>query len=244
MAKRKTIQELKKSQDVYFRKRAKQNLLIPTTDINSELRIRVKNIKGSKGKVKEQKQKIKAYEKQNNRIKNQIRKLKEEQVKKKTSKKRKAEIELELKKPEYRTKSLSIERNYLKALEGKNFDLLVNDGFKDRKINTKKLKQIWKKGEDSALILLKGLKEETQKLILQYDKMLKSEKQTASKSRLKKLRKVKAALEDKLKFTIEKNIKAIESGNPKYLDQINDKGDKAYSLLWRIVGFNLDRVGI
>lgn len=241
MAKKK-FKELKKSRDVYFRKRAKSQALDPTTDINAEMRLVVKQAKGNPREIQEQKNTIKEAEKKNRAIRDDVRELENRYEFEDPEGKKK--IEDELKKPEYVTKDISYEKNALRALEGKEFDFIVDDGFKKYKINTRQIKKIWKEGGDASIIILRKLKQNTKKAVAFYKGVIEKEQKTASKARMKKLNRIKDGLEKKLKYTIDQNIEAIESGDMSELDEISDDGEKAYSLLFKIVDFNIDRVGI
>ena len=88
------------------------------------------------------------------------------------------------------------------------------------------------------------MKLHSEKSIKEYESLIKKEKKTASPSRMKKLKRILNGLKNKLNDVIEKNIEAIETNNMKVLDEENKKGEKYYSILFRVVGFSIDRIGI
>lgn len=239
---KKRLKDLKKSKDVYFRRRAKLQALAPTTDLNLEMRQKVKTIKGTKKQVQSQKNKIKSLEKKNRSIrKNAIELEKRYEFEDEEGKK---QIETQLNSPDFKTLNLSDEKNKLRALEGKDFYFKVDDGFKIYNINTKDLKKYWRKGKDASIVILKKMKKNASESIDYYNKIIQKEKNTASKERLKKLNNIKNGLEKKLKYTIDKNIDAVESGDLSELDEISDEDEKAYSLLFKVVDTKIDRIGI
>lgn len=239
----KTLRDLKKSKDVYYRKRAeREEALLPSTDLSSEMRMRKKILKGTKKQIQNQKENIKYLEKENRKISQKIKSLEAEYPFVEDA--RKKEIEKILNSPDLRKKNLSEQKNYLKALEGKPFDFIIDDGFKVYKINSREFEKGWKKGEDASLPILKKMKENTKATIKQYEQMIKKEEKTASKARMKKLRRIKESLEKKLAHTIQKNIDAIEEDDMSELDEISEDDEKAYSILFRIVGLRIDRIGI
>lgn len=239
----KSLQDLKKSKDVYFRNRAiNEESLLPVTDLNAEIRSKSKQLKGKKSDIKAQQNKVKKLESNNRKI-NKKRKQLEKQYEFEDEEGKKL-IEKELKSPDLRTKDLFIDKNYLKALQGKDFDYIINDGFKKYRINVKDLKKYWNKGGDATLPILKKMQKDAKVAIKYYDKLIKKEKNVSSKARLKKLNRIKSALENKLSHTIDKNIEAIETGNMKALDEYNEQGEKAYSLLFRVVGFSIDKATV
>lgn len=236
------LPELKKIKDTKFRKEARSESLVPITDLNTEIRLKPKNLKGNKGDIQAQKNKIKFLQKENRKVAIKARDLKEEYPF--ASPERQKEINRLLKTPDYKQKDIFIDKNYLKALEGKDFDFIVNDGFKTYKLNTKELKKYWKKGQDVSLPILQKMEKDTKEAITHYEKLIKKEKKTASKQRLKKLNRIKDGLKKKLDHTIKKNIEAVKTGNMKVLDEYNTEGEKAYSLLFKVVGWSIDRIGI
>lgn len=237
------LENLKKSKDVKFRKEIeKSTTLVPITDLNSEVRKKSRKSKSSKGNISAQRNRLRALEKENKKIVAKAKALKDEYPF--VDDERKKEIKKLLEKPDYKKKDLFNDKNLLKYLEGKDFDFVIDDGFKKYRINTKEFKKKWKKGEDISAIILRGTKKDLDKSLKHYNKLIEKEKNTASKARLKSLRRIRDGLKNKLKHTVDKNIEAIESGNLKALDEYNDQGEKAYSLLFRVIGFSIDRVGI
>lgn len=238
----KSLKEHKKEPDKKFRREAKKEALLPITDLNAEVRLHTKQSKASKSEIESQKNKIKFIEKENKKLSSKRNKLEKRYKKAKPSEKR--DITKQLKSPEYQKKDVDKEKNLLNYLEGKDFDYIINDGFRRFKVNTKELKKVWKKGDDISLPILKEMEKDTQEAIKHYQKLIDKEKKTASKARMKKLNRIKKGLQDKLEHVISQNIKAVETGNMKELDEYNDKGEKAYSLLFKVVGFNIDRIGV
>lgn len=240
--KEKSLSYYKKEKDSKFRKEARNESFITVTDLNTEIRLKSKELKSKKGDIQSQKNKIKFLEKENKKITEKRKDLEEEYNF--SDEDRKKEIKKLLDKPDYKKKNLFIDKNLLKALEGKDFYFVINDGFKKYKINTKELKKYWKKGKDASIPILKRIELDVKNSIKQFNKLIKKEKNTASKARMKKLKRIKSGLEDKLKHTVRKNIEALETGDTKLLDDYSDKGEKAYSLLFKVIGFNIDRIGI
>lgn len=242
MAKRKRLKDLKKSKDVYFRRRAKDQSLAPVTDLNAEIRQKVKTAKGTKREIKNIENALRSEERKNRAIRKERKELKarfefEDEI-------GKAIIEENLRKPDYKTKDLSEIKNRLRAAQGKNFDFTVDDGFKKYKVNTKTLKKIWKKGGDASIVILKKMQTNTDESLEFYKATLAKEKKTAPKSRIKKLNRIIKGLEKKLAYTIKQNIEAIETGDLSELDEISDEDEKAYSILFKVVGNRIDRIGI
>lgn len=240
--KEKSLSDYKKEKDSKFRSEARKESLITVTDLNAEIRLKPKELKYKKGEIQAQKNKIKFLKKENKKINEKRKDLEEEYPFADID--RKVEIKKLLEKPDYKKKDLFTDRNLLKALEGKNFDFVINDGFEKYKINLREFKKYWKKGKDAGIIILKRLELNIKYSIKDFNELIKKEKNTASKSRMKKLKRIKSALEDKLLYTVRKNIEVLETGNTKLFDEYNDKGEKAYSLLFKVVGFNIDRIGI
>lgn len=239
----KTLQELKKSKDVHFRNRAeKEESLLPVSDLNAEIRSKGKRLKGNKKDIQQQRSKIKQLEKDNKKISDKRKALEQEYPFVEDA--RKKEIERLLNSPDYRKKNLSNEKNILKAIEGKPFDFVVDDGFKVYKISSKEFEKKWKKGEDVSLIVLKHMQKNTKETIKHYTNLIKKEGKTASKAQLKKWNRIKDALQKKLTHTIQKNIDAIENDDMSELDEYSEDDEKAYSILFRVVGFKIDRIGI
>lgn len=237
------LPKLKKEKDSKFVKEVEKDTnLIPTSDLNTEIRLHTRKTKRKKGEIQSQKNRIKALEKENKIIVNKRKALEEEFVF--ADEKRKAEIKLLLAKPDYKKKDLFQDKNLLKYMEGKDFDYVINDGFKKYRLNTKDLKKYWKKGQDATLPILKKMEKDSKEAIKHFDNLIKKEKKTASKARMKKLRRIRDGLKNKLEHTIQKNIEAVETGNSKVLDEFNEEGEKAYSLLFEVVGFSINRVGI
>jgi len=239
MAKKK-LKDLKKSKDFYFRRRAKQQTLAPVTDVNLEIRQKVKTIKGTKKQVQSQKNKIKSLEKENRKTRDKIKELEVRFTFEDDEGKKRIEEDLK----QYRIKSLVLEKNQLRALEGKDFNFVVDDGFKRYFINTRELKKYWKKGKDASILILKKMGKNTEEAISYYANLIEKEKNTASKSRMKKLNRIKDGLVKKLRHTIKQNIAAVESGDMSELDEVSDDDEKSYSLLFKVVGVNIDRIGI
>lgn len=238
----KDLSDYKKGKDSLFRKKAEKATFVVSSDLNPEVRSHTKKTKGKPGEIKAQKNRIKQLEKENRKIKQKRKDLENEYAF--ADDKRKKEIDKLLDKPDYQPKDLFQDKNLLRYLEGKDFYYVVDDGFKKYKISTKEFKKYWKKGQDVTLPILKRMKKENEETIKKFQKLIEKEKNTATKARMKKLKRILKGLEDKLEHTIEKNIEAIETGNMKVLDEINDEGEKAYSLLFKVVGFSIDRIGI
>lgn len=239
---KKTLPELKKSKDVYFRKRARTQVLSPVTDLNTEIKQAVKTAKGTKEQIEKQKRIIKSVERKNRDIlkdKKEIERrypFEDEQGK--------AKIDIKLRKPEYKTTSVALAKNKLKSLEGKEFNFIIDDGFKIYKINTKQLKAVWKKGGDVTLIILKKMGRNSEEALRYWNARIEKEKKTAKKSELKKYRRIRDGIQKKLNHTIKQNIEAIESGDLSALDEENEEDEKAYSLLFKMVDLQIDRIGI
>lgn len=236
----KSLPEYKTSRDKTFRKHAQQESLIPTTSLNAEIRERAtKRKRASKGQIKTQEDKIKELTRQNKKIKQRREDLELEYPF--VDDERKREIERLLKSPDYQTRDLFTQKNILKQMRNENFDFVVDDGFQKYKINTREFKKQWARGDDASLVILKRMQRNAKKAINEYKALI---KKTKDKNELKKLNRILNALQNKLSFTIEKNIQALETGDTSVLDETNDNGDKAYSILNRIVGFSIDRIGI
>lgn len=237
-----SLKDYKTSKDKTFRKHASDESLLPATDLNTEIRAKVKRLRGTKKQIEAQQNKLYALQQQNKKIKSNVKKLEQERIK--ATPERKKEIDKLLKSPDYKTKDLFKEKNYLKALQGKNFDYVVNDGFKTYRVNVKDLQKYWKQGGDATLPILKKMEKDNEQAIKHYKNLLKKEAKTATKQQLKKWRRILNALETKLAHTIKKNIQAIETNNTKHLDEYNESGEKAYSILFEVIGFNVNRIGI
>lgn len=236
------LDKLKKQKDEEFRNEAKKEVLVPLTDLNAEIRQHIQSLKGNPAKIERQRLEVNKIEKENNRIRYQIKKLRKEQQT--ADDERKLEIEIILGKPEYKTKSAADAKNLLNALEGKDFNFRVNDLFERYNINTKEFKKYWERGEDATIVLLKKMQENNDDAIRYYEREIERLKNTATKGELKRLNRIKTALGEKLSFIIEKNIEAIETGDKSVLDDESDGGDKAYSILVKLVGLSIDRIGI
>jgi len=243
-AQKKEIQlsDFKKLTDKKFRSEAEKESFTTSTSLNSEIRQNISKRKGSKEQIKSAQNEIKNYADKNKVIRKSIKQLKEEYVF--SDDKGKERIKKLLEKSEYKTKDLFTLKNNLNKLQGKDFSYIVDNGFKKYKINTKELKKDWKNGQDITLPILKQMKKDSEKTIKDYKKLINKEKKTATPARMKKLKRIVAGLENKLNNVIEKNIQAIETGDMKVLDDYNDNGEKVYSILFRVVGYNIDRVGI
>lgn len=234
--------KLKKKKDKSFRKEAYKESLVTSLDLNADIRLHTKKAKGTKGEIQALKNKIKVLRKDNAKIRAKRKQLEEEYVF--SDEEGKKRIEKLLDKPDYKEKDLFTDLNLLKYFEGKDFEYVVNDGFEKYKIKSSEFKKIWKKGGDASLPILKKMKSDAEQSIIHYEKLISKEKKTASKPRMKKLKRILTGLKDKLKHVIDKNIEAIETGNTNVLDEYNEQGEKAYSLLFKVVGFSIDRIGI
>jgi len=238
----KPINEIKKSRDVYFRRRAKAQSLSPVTDLNAEIRQKVKTSKGTKERIDIQKNRIRLLEKDNKKIRDKKRAL-EQQLPFQDDKGKK-KIETELKKPDYKTISIARAKNKLKRLQGKDFNFYVDDGFKIYKVNTKTIKSAWKRGEDATLLILKKMGSHSEQALKYWNERIKKEKTTATRAEMKKYRRIRDGIQKKLNHTIQQNIAAVETGNMSELDEINEDDEKAYSLLFKVIGEDIDRIGI
>lgn len=238
------LEKLKKKKDSKYRKEAYNEALTPVTDLNAEIRQSMVNIQ-DEGAIQAQINSIKADEKENYKRAYKAHKLRKEQVTTaRFNEARVKEIDKELKKPDYKPIDTSAKKNYLKALQGKNYNIIIDDGFKKYAINTKEFKEYFKKGQDASLPILKNMRVHANEAIEFYRKQIEDRKNTATKGEMRRLVRIKDSLEKKLTFTIDKNIQAMETGNAKVLDDISDSGDKAYSILFKVVGFSIDRIGI
>jgi hypothetical protein len=238
----KSLHELKTINDKRFVNAAERESLIPSTSLNAEIRSRVQKRKASRGQIKAQQNKIAELTKQNKRIKSKRADLELEYPF--VDDERKQEIERILKSPDYRLKDLFTQKNILKQMRNENFDFIVDDGFKKYKINTREFKREWARGGDASIIILKRMQRNTKTAIREYEKLIKDKKKTASRAELKKYNRILNGLKNKLSFTIEKNIEALQTGDSSHFDEYNDNGDKSYSILNRVIGFNIDRIGI
>lgn len=240
--KEKQLSDYKQEKDSVYRKKAREEVLTPVTDLNADIRRVIKTIKGTKGEIVEVKDEIKKIQNKNRENGKKAAQLKKEYPF--VSQKRKKEIDRLLGTPDYRQKDASKEKNRLAALQGKDFNFIVDDGFKRHKINTKDIKKIWKKGGDVSLPILKKMKLETEEAIVYYNDLIKKEKKTATKQRMKKLLRIRDGLKNKLDWTLKQNIKAIETGNLKELDKVSDKGEKAYSMIFKVIDVEIDKITI
>lgn len=240
--KEKQLSDYKQEKDSVYRKKAREEVLTPVTDLNADIRRVIKTIKGTKGEIAEVKDEIKKIQNKNRENGKKAAQLKREYPF--VSQKRKKEIDRLLGTPDYRQKDASKEKNRLAALQGKDFNFIVDDGFKRHKINTKDIKKIWKKGGDVSLTILKKMKLETEEAIVYYNGLIEKEKKTATKQRMKKLRRIRDGLKNKLDWTLKQNIKAIETGNLKELDKVSDKGEKAYSMIFKVIDVEIDKITI
>lgn len=238
----KSLHERKSEKDKKFRQYAEQESLIPTTNLNAEIRSRATRKRASKGQIKSQQNKINDLTRQNKRIKQKREDLELEYPF--VDDERKKEIERILKSPDYQLKDLFTQKNILKQLQGREFDFIVDDGFEKYKINSREFKKVWKRGGDASIIILKRMQRNTKRAIKQYKQLIERSKKTASRAELKKLNRILNGLENKLQFTIEKNIESLQTHDASHLDEYNDSGEKAYSILNRVIGFSIDRVGI
>lgn len=236
------IEKVKTKRDKTFRTRAENTGLTPSISLNAEIREKVQKRKATRGQIKAQENRIKDIQRTNKKIRERRADLELEYPF--VDEKRKKEIERLLNSAEYKERDLFTQRNVLKQMRGQNFDFIVDDGFKKYKINSSELKKYWKRGGDASLPILKRMQKNNNEAIRHYKKLINEKKKTASRAEMKKLRRILNGLENKLAFTIEKNIQALETGDSSHLDEISENGEKAYSILNRIVGFNIDRVGI
>jgi hypothetical protein len=243
-AQKKEIQlsDYKKLADKKFRNEAEKESFISSSSLNSEIRENTKQKKATKGEIQRAKNEITHYSTRNKKIKENVKQLKEEYVF--SDDERKKEIERLLEKPDYKEKDLFTLKNNLKKLEGKDFDYIVDNGFEKYKINTKELKKNWKQGDDVTLPILRKMKTDSEKAINHYKKLIQKEKKTASKEKMKKLKRILTGLEEKLNNVIEKNIEALETGDMSILDEYDENGEKYYSILFKVVGYRIDRIGI
>lgn len=228
----KSIEDKKKSNDKKFRVVADNNGLTPSINLNSEIRAKTTKRKANAGQIRAQKNRVKELNQKRKDLEREYPFVEDE---------RKAEIERQLKTNEQK---LFTQKNILKQFEGKNFDFIVDDGFKKYKINSRELKKYWKTGHDASIPILKRMQKNNNQAIKEYKQLIQKKKRTATPAEMKKLKRILNGLENKLAFTIEKNIQALETGDASYLDEISENGEKAYSILNRVVGFNIDRVGI
>lgn len=238
----KSLPEIKKIKDKKFRTEAEKESLIPSINLNSEIRLRARKKKAKPGQIRAQQNKIRELQNQNKRIKTKRADLELEYPF--VDDERKREIDRLLNSPDYRLKDLFIQKNILKQLQGKDFDFIVDDGFEKYKINSREFKRYWKRGDDASIPILKRMQRNTKKTIKYYRDLIKKQEKTASKSELKKMKRILNGLENKLLFTIEKNIEALETGDTTVLDEYNESGEKSYSILNRVIGFSIDRIGI
>lgn len=236
------ISKSKSKRDSAFRKRGEDNGLTPTINLNSEIRSRVQRKRATKGQIKVQQNKIADIQRQNKKILERRKDLELEYPF--TDDARKREIERLLNSREYREQDLFTQKNVLKQMRGENFDFIVDDGFKKYKINSRELKKYWRTGGDASLPILKRMQRNNNEAIRHYKKLINEKRKTASRAEMKKLRRILNGLENKLAFTIQKNIQAVETGDSSYLDEISETGEKAYSILNRVVGFSIDRQAI
>lgn len=228
----KSIEDAKSSKDKKFRKIADAQGLTPTINLNSEIRAKTRRKKATKSEIASQKSRVRELQQKNRDLKREY---------PFTDDKRKAEIERTIKINEQR---LFNQKNVLKQLEGKDFDFIVDDSFKKYKINSREFKKVWKAGGDVSLLIMKKMQKGNNATIKQYKKLIEQKKKTATRAEMKKLKRILNGLENKLAFTIQQNIKALETGDASYLDEISETGEKAYSILNRVVGFSIDKVGI
>lgn len=235
----KSLSDYKKNKDKTFRKHASEELLLPSSDLNTEIRKNTQKRKSKKSEIEAQQNRISALQRDNRKIQTKINDLKNEYAF--ADDERKREIDKLLKSPDYRKRDLSNERNLLNYLQNKDFDYVINDGFKKYKINTRELKKYWKSGQDATLPILKKMQREARVAVRHFDNLIKKEKNTATRARMKKLKRIRDGLKNKLQHTIDKNIDALESGNMNVLDEYNEQGEKAYSILFRVVGFSIDK---
>lgn len=238
----KSIDELKKTNDKKFVARAENESLIPSTNLNAEIRERATRKRATKNQIIAQKNKIDELTRQNKKIKQRREDLELEYPF--TDDERKREIERLLKSPDYQLRDLFTQKNILKQMRGENFDFIVDDGFEKYKINSREFKKQWKIGGDASLPILKRMRRNALKSIKYYKQLIEKSKKSASRVELKKLNRILNGLQNKLLFTIEKNIDALKTGDMSNLDEYNDNGEKAYSILNRVIGFSIDRIGI
>lgn len=228
----KSIEDARKESDKRFRKIADNSGLTPSINLNAEIRQKATRKRANAGQIRAQKNRVRELQQKNRDLKNEYPFTEDE---------RKREIERQLKTNEQK---LFTQKNILKQYEGKNFDFIVDDGFKKYKINSRELKKYWRTGGDASIPILKRMQRNNNAAIRDYKKLIQQKKKTATPAEMKKLKRILNGLENKLAFTIEKNIQALETGDASYLDEVNEFGEKAYSILNRVVGFNIDRVGI
>lgn len=178
------------------------------------------NNKQSKFNIDKQKKVIKNLEKRNSQINYQRKKLKQEQVSKGVSKERVKKIDLILN--QLQTVPLGSEKNYLRMIEGKDFNFIIDTGFKRSKI---KLSKILKE-KNPSLKYAKELEREIKGNIDQLEKKLK--RKGLSKVEKKILNK-KVHVLNKLLVAAEYNTRVSEGGD-------NTQEDGEYPMLVLIVG--------
>lgn len=239
----KSLHDLKNEKDKKFRDNALRESLIPTSSLNAEIRSRVtRKRRATKNQIRNQKKRIDELTKQNRRIKQMRDELELEYPY--VEDERKREIERLLKSPDYQMRDTFTQKNLLKQMQNRDFDFVVDDGFEKYKINTREFKKQWRNGNDASIVILKRMQRNTKRAIKKYENEIKQKQKTATKQELKKLNRIVDALKNKLSFTIEKNIESLQTGDSKLLDDYNERGDKSYSILNRVIGFNIDRIGI
>src|SRR5437870_2908883 len=113
---------------------AEKKLTIRNIDREIKRRTKKDEWKGTKEEIRQEKKLSEQIKKKNSKIRYEVKKLKQEQLKRGTPAERVREIDKELKLPRYKTISQAGEKNYLNMLEGKDFYHVIDNGFKTYKI--------------------------------------------------------------------------------------------------------------
>lgn len=204
---------------------AEKKLTIRNIDREIKRRTKKDEWKGTKEEIREAKKFSDQIKKKNAKIRYEVKKLKQEQLKRSTPKVRVEEIDKELKSSKYKTISQKGDKNYLNMLQGKDFYHIIDNGFTTYKIkNSELIKQggigasfVDKIIEDMASIE-KDLKQKLK------NKHLPNAERVRYKSMLKGIK--------KLSVIAEKNKEALEENDFEELEQ----DENSYPLLVNVLG--------
>lgn len=204
---------------------AEKKLTVRNIDREIKKRTKKDEWKGTKEEIKQAKKFSEQIKKKNAQIRYQVKKLKQEQLKRGTPKERVKEIDKELKSNKYKTISQSGEKNYLNMLEGKDFYHVIDNGFTTYKIKNSDLIKQGNIGLNSIEKIIEDMANMKKELKLKLkNKHLPKAERERYKSSLKGI--------NKLYNITEKNREALEENDFSELEE----GGESYPILVTVLG--------
>lgn len=204
---------------------AEKKLTVRNIDREIKKRTKKDDWKGTKEEIRIANKFSNQIKKKNAKIRYEVKKLKQEQLKRGTTKERIREIDNELKLSKYKTISQAGEKNYMNMLQGKDFYHIVDNGFSVYKIKNSDLVKQKNIGLSSVEKIIEDMADIEKDLRTKLkNKHLSEAERTRYKSMLKGIK--------KLNRIATKNQEALEENDFTEIEQ----DEESYPLLVQIQG--------